>query len=33
MAGWAKQLWLQWVASVFILIVEALFLATYQGRP
>jgi hypothetical protein len=32
MAGWARALWLQWTAGVFIFGLEALFLATYQGR-
>jgi hypothetical protein len=28
-AGWAKPLWLQWVAGLFIFSLEALFVATY----
>jgi hypothetical protein len=28
-AGWAKPLWLQWTAGLFIFALEALFLATY----
>ena len=31
-AGWAKPLWLQWTACVFIFGVESLFLATYAVR-
>lgn len=30
-AGWAKPLWLQWMACLFILALEALFLATYAA--
>jgi len=32
-AGWAKPLWLQWTAGLFIFGLEALFLATYAVRP
>ena len=32
MAGWARALWLQWTAGVFIFGLEVLFLATYHGR-
>jgi hypothetical protein len=28
-AGWAKPVWLQWIAGLFIFGLEALFLATY----
>jgi len=31
-AGWAKPLWLQWIAGLFILGLEALFLAVYAVR-
>jgi hypothetical protein len=31
-AGWAKPLWLQWIAAVFIFGLEALFLAVYAVR-
>ena len=30
-AGWAKPLWLQWIAGIFVFGLEALFLATYGG--
>ncbi len=30
-AGWAKPVWLQWIAGLFIFVLEALFLATYAG--
>jgi hypothetical protein len=32
-AGWAKPAWMQWIAGLFILALEALFLATYAVRP
>lgn len=32
-AGWAKPLWLQWTAGLFIFGLEAFFLATYAVRP
>jgi hypothetical protein len=32
-AGWAKPLWLQWIAGLFIFGLEALFLATYAVHP
>jgi hypothetical protein len=32
MAGWARAVWLQWAAGVFVFGLEALFLATYQVR-
>jgi hypothetical protein len=32
-AGWAKPLWLQWIAGLFVFGLEALFLATYAIRP
>jgi hypothetical protein len=31
-AGWARAGWLQWGAGLFVLVLEGLFLATYQGR-
>jgi hypothetical protein len=31
-AGWAKPLWLQWIAGLFVFALEALFLATYAVR-
>ena len=32
-AGWAKPLWLQWTAALFVFGLEALFLATYAFMP
>jgi hypothetical protein len=32
-AGWVKQLWLQWTAGLFIFGLEALFLGIYAVRP
>lgn len=32
-AGWAKPLWLQWAAALFIFALEALYLATYVANP
>jgi hypothetical protein len=32
-AGWAKPLWLQWTAGLFVFALEALFLATYAATP
>ncbi len=32
-AGWAKPLWLQWSAGLFVFGLEALFLATYAAMP
>jgi|HubBroStandDraft_5_1064220.scaffolds.fasta_scaffold149375_2 hypothetical protein len=31
-AGWAKPLWLQWIAGLFVFGLETLFLATYAVR-
>ena len=31
-AGWAKPLWLQWIAGLFVFALEAIFLATYAVR-
>jgi hypothetical protein len=31
-AGWAKPVWLQWIAGLFVFSLEALFLATYAAR-
>jgi hypothetical protein len=31
-AGWAKPLWLQWGAGLFVFALEALFVATYSVR-
>ncbi|HWY16352.1 MAG TPA: hypothetical protein VNX86_14545 [Rhizomicrobium sp.] len=31
-AGWAKPLWLQWIAGIFIFGLETLFLAVYAVR-
>jgi hypothetical protein len=32
-AGWAKPLWLQWIAGLFLFGLETLFLAVYAVRP
>ena len=31
-AGWAKPLWLQWTAGLFVLSLEAIFVVTYAVR-
>ena len=32
-AGWAKPLWLQWTAGLFVFGLEAIFVVTYAARP